>query len=170
MGIHPDSPRHNPNDGVHLPPCKGRKHFFLKKEAKTLARLSPTSPRSVAKVFWFFFQKRTASLLSLRRLPPNPRAGPHHIHIQMRPRIGRVAAAGAVIHALTDRGRAERRKRQVVIEIRRRVGAANLFAVTLYQRRLIGNTGLLQIQAAEAAEGGAVVRQVIEAAEIGQIR
>jgi hypothetical protein len=35
------------------------KRFFLKKEAKTFARLSRTSQ---AKVFWFFFSKKNSYL------------------------------------------------------------------------------------------------------------
>jgi hypothetical protein len=42
--------------------AKRRKRFFFKKEAKTFARLSPTSPRQPGKSFLvLFFQKRTLS-------------------------------------------------------------------------------------------------------------
>jgi hypothetical protein len=46
--------------------CKGKEGFFLKKEAKTFARLSRTRRRardSEAKVFWFFFSKKNAFLV-----------------------------------------------------------------------------------------------------------
>jgi hypothetical protein len=46
------------------PSIKARKRFFLKKEAKTFAhkaiRRCHRKPL-IAKVFWFFFQKRTLS-------------------------------------------------------------------------------------------------------------
>jgi hypothetical protein len=56
------SPRQNPEHGVHLPPWAGRKNFFLKKEAKTLARLSRIIRRQPRKVFWFFFSKKNCFL------------------------------------------------------------------------------------------------------------
>jgi hypothetical protein len=61
--------------GSTLGDCGGaglRKRFFLKKEARTFAagaahgwRRTRLELRAVAKVFWFCFQKRTASLTYL---------------------------------------------------------------------------------------------------------
>jgi hypothetical protein len=56
----------------------GRKRFFLKKEAKTFApgaaqawRKIRDELKSVAKVFWFFFSKKNASLC-FRQSPHTP--------------------------------------------------------------------------------------------------
>jgi hypothetical protein len=58
--------------GLEYDACEASKCFFLKKEAKTFARLSPGSPRQPRKVFWFFFQKRTICFPGRRRSHADP--------------------------------------------------------------------------------------------------
>jgi hypothetical protein len=44
---------------------QGKQLFFEKKNQKTFARLSPTSPRQPYKSFCFFFQKEVLSWMTL---------------------------------------------------------------------------------------------------------